>query len=81
MGTKRGITREAPELYPFEETRQALYEGAKHVVTVVQKWQPYKLSPSSESKKEHLVFDKSSGLGRRVSKGGTIEDVLKLLDF
>src|SRR5690606_13052108 len=28
VSTKRGINREAAVLYPFEETRQALYEGA-----------------------------------------------------
>ncbi|MEN6335070.1 MAG: M55 family metallopeptidase, partial [Phycisphaerales bacterium] len=29
VAVKRGISREAAELYPFEETRQALYEGAR----------------------------------------------------
>ena len=29
VAVKRGRSREAAELYPFDETRQALYEGAK----------------------------------------------------
>jgi hypothetical protein len=32
-------------------------------------------------KKEHLVFDGPSKAGRRVTKEGTVEDILKLLGF
>jgi len=81
MAVKRGITREAAMLYPFDETRQALYEGARRAVAAIPKCQPYKLTLPIQAKKEYLVFDSSSGPGRRISKEGTIEDVLKLLDF
>ena len=81
VAVKRGLSREAAELYPFDETRQALYEGAKRAVAAIPKCQPYKLSLPIQVKKEHLVFDKSSGPGRRVKKEGTVEDVLKLLKF
>jgi len=81
VATKRGLSREAAELYPFKETRQALYEGAKRAVAAIPNCQPYKLSLPIQAKKEHLVFDDPSGKGRLVSKEGTIEDVLKLFNF
>jgi D-amino peptidase len=81
VAVKRGITREAAVLYPFDETRQALYEGARRAVLAIGRCQPYKLSLPIQAKKEYLVFDSPSGPGRRISKEGTIEDVLKLLDF
>lgn len=81
VATKRGIARESAELYPFDETRRALEEGARRAVAAVGKCRPYKLSLPIQAKKEWLVFDKPDGPGRRVSKDGTIEDVLKLLEF
>jgi len=81
VAVKRGITREAAMLYPFDETRQALYEGARRAVDAIGQCKPYKLSLPIQAKKEYLVFDNSSGPGRKVSKEGTIEDVLKLMDF
>jgi D-amino peptidase len=81
VAVKRGISREAAELYPFDETRQALYEGARRAVEAIPKCQSYKLSLPIQAKKEFLVFDDSSESGHRVTKEGTIEDVLKLMDF
>ena len=81
VAVKRGISRKAAELYPFDETRQALYEGAKRAVMAIQQCQPYKLSLPIQAKKEYLVFDDPSKPGRQVTKEGTIEDVLKLMNF
>lgn len=81
VAVKRGIAREAAELYPFDQTRQALYEGARRAVTAIPQCQPYKLALPIEAKKEYLVFDGPSGQGRRVTKEGVIEDVLKLMEF
>ncbi len=81
VAVKRGISREAAELYPFEQTRRALYEGARRAVSAIPRCRPYKLSLPIQAKKEYLVFENPSGSSRRVSKEGTIDDVLKLLDF
>ena len=81
VAVKRGLSREAAELYPFDETRQALYEGARRAVAAIPKCQPYKLTLPIQAQKESLVFDAPNGPGRRVKKEGTIEDVLKLMDF
>lgn len=78
---KRGLSREAAELYPFKETRQALYQGAQRAVAAIKQCQPYTLSVPIQAKKENLVFDSPSGPGRRISKEGTIQDVLKLFEF
>jgi D-amino peptidase len=81
VAVKRGIAREAAELYPFDEARAALYEGARRAMAAIGRCKPYKLSLPIQAKKEYLVFDNSSGPGRLVTKEGTIEDVLKLLEF
>jgi len=81
VATKRGIARESAELYPFDETREALQEGARRAVAAVGKCRPYKLSLPIQAKKEWLVFDDPAGPGRKVTKEGVIEDVLKLLEF
>jgi D-amino peptidase len=81
VATKRGISREAAELHPFDETHQALYEGAKRAVAAIPRCKPYKLSLPIQAKKEYLVFDDPAKTGRKVTKEGTIDDVLKLLDL
>ena len=81
VAVKRGLGREAAELYPFDETRRALYEGAKRAVAAVGRCQPYKLTLPIQAKMEHLVFDDQSKAGRKVTKEGTVEDILKLLSF
>jgi D-amino peptidase len=80
VAVKRGLAREAAELYPFDEARRALYQGAKRAMAAIPKCQPYKISVPIQAKKEHLVFDKQ-GEPRKVTKEGTIDDVLKLLSF
>ena len=81
VAVKRGLSREAAELYPFAETHQALYEGAKRAMAAIPHCQPYKLALPIQAKKENLVFDDPAKPGRKVTKEGTIEDVLKLLAF
>ncbi len=81
VAVKRGLSREAAELYPFDEARQALYRGAKRAMAAIGKCQPYKISVPIQAKKEYLVFDEPGKPGRKVTKEGTIDDVLKLLAF
>jgi D-amino peptidase len=81
VATKRGLGREVAELYPFNETRRALYEGAKRAIAAIPRCRPYKLSLPIQAKKEYLVFDDPNKPGRKVTKEGTIDDVLKLLEL
>ncbi len=81
VAVKRGLSREAAELYPFDETRQALYEGAQHAVAAIEHCKPYTLSLPIQAKKEYLVFEGPEKTKRLITKEGTIEDVLKLFKF
>jgi len=40
LAVKRGLAREAAVLYPFEETRKALYDGAKRAVAAISSCKP-----------------------------------------
>jgi len=81
VAVKRGISREAAELYAFDDAHRALYEGAKRAVAAIPRCQPYKLSLPMQAKKEYLVFDDANKQGRKVTKEAVIKDDLKLLDF
>ena len=81
VAVKRGINREAAVLYPFAETRKALYQGAQRAVAAIGHCKPYRLSLPIQAKKQYLVFDGPAGQGRLETKEGTIDDVLRLLDF
>ncbi|MCX8037784.1 MAG: M55 family metallopeptidase [Candidatus Sumerlaeia bacterium] len=80
VAVKKGIAREAAILYPFEETRKALYEGAKRAMKVIPQCKPYKLELPIKVKTERLVFD-ASGKSKLVTKEGTVPDQLHILDF
>jgi D-amino peptidase len=81
VAVKRGISREAAVLYPFEETRRALEEGAKQAMKMIGLAKPYRLQTPIRAKKEYLIFEGPEKNPRRVVKEGVIEDVLKLLEF
>jgi len=54
---KEGIATEAAILYPFEETRQALYEGAKKAMAALGKCKPYIIKTPFNVKLEYLIPD------------------------
>ena len=54
--------------------------GARRAVAAIPKCKPYKLKLPVKVKKEYMVFDKS-GASRRLTKEGTVKDILKLLNF
>ena len=80
VAVKRGLARESAVLYPFEETRKALHEGAKQSVAAIPKCKPYRLALPIKAKKQFLQFDDSSS-PKLATKEGTIADVLRLFDF
>ncbi|NQU52150.1 MAG: M55 family metallopeptidase [Bacteroidetes bacterium] len=81
VATKKGLSREAAELYPFEETRKALYEGAKRAVSVISDCKPYELQFPVKAKKQYLVQDKDSPEPKLVTKEKIIPDALHILDL
>lgn len=80
VATKKGVAREAAMLYPFAETRQALYEGAKRAMAAIPKCQPYRIELPIKAKKEWLNLNAPKG-PKLMTKEAVITDASKLLDF
>jgi D-amino peptidase len=80
VATKEGIGREAAALYPFEETRQALYEGAKKAIAAIPNCKPYIVSIPIKARMEYLDLDPSQPKPRLVGKEWIIPTALQLLD-
>jgi D-aminopeptidase len=80
VAVKQGVARESAVLYPFAETRKALYRGAKRAVAAVPRCKPYRLDLPIQVKMQRLIFDASQA-SRLVTREGTVPDALHLLDF
>jgi len=80
VAVKKGVARESAVLYPFAETRKALYRGAKRAMAAIPHCKPYRLELPIAAKKQYLVFDDPTK-PKLVTKEGTIPDALHLLDF
>jgi D-amino peptidase len=81
VSTKRGLAREAAQLYPFGETRKALYEGAKRAVSVISECKPYTLQFPVKAKKEQLIQESDSKEPKLVTKEKIISHPLQILDL
>jgi len=93
VAVKRGVSREAAVLYPFEETRKALYEGAKKAIAAIPKCKPYLLKLPIEAKKQYLspspsikeylekVYTPNYWESKLVTKEGILQDDLSISDF
>jgi D-amino peptidase len=80
VATKEGLAREAAVLYPFEETRKALYEGAKKAIAAIPKCKPYIMETPIKVKEEYLEKAPSSIMPRVVTIEKVIENPLHLFD-
>lgn len=80
VATKEGLGREAAALYPFEETRKALYEGAKKAIAAIPDCKPYIVSTPIKARMEYLDFDPSLPKPRLVGKEWIVPTALQLLD-
>lgn len=81
VATKKGLSREAAVLYPFEETRQALYEGARKAVGVIASCKPYKLKMPIQVKEEFLRTDPAQGQPVKASREGYAETALDIFTW
>jgi D-amino peptidase len=81
VAVKQGIGREAAVLYPFAETRRALYEGAKRAIAAITKCKPYKVKLPIQAKREHLVFEGPEKKPRLVTTEKTIPNGLHIGDL
>ena len=78
---KKGLGREAAMLYPFAETRKALYEGAKRAVDAIPNCKPYRIELPIKAKKQYLVFEGPENKPRLETKEGSIESALDIFKF
>lgn len=81
VATKKGLAREAAMLYPFEETRRALYQGARHAMDVIGSCEPYKIKTPIHGKLQYLNLDPSLQKPELITKEKTFESSLQILDF
>jgi D-amino peptidase len=81
VAVKQGIAREAAVIYPFEETRKALYEGAKKAMAAIPRCKPYILETPIKAKKEYLDLNPDLPKPKLITKEGTIQDPLHIYEF
>lgn len=79
VGTKQGISREAAILYPFEETRKALYEGAIKAISAISRCKPYTLELPVKCKLEYIDLKTPSPDPERITKEWISPDGKNLL--
>jgi D-amino peptidase len=77
---KKGLAREAAILYPFEETRKALYEGAKKAMSVISSCKPYILSAPIKVRMQYLNRDTSLPKPELVTIEGIAKDALHIFE-
>jgi D-amino peptidase len=80
VATKQGLAREAAVLYPFEETRKALYEGAKKAIAAIPKCKPYIMELPIKARIEYLDLDTALPKPKLITREWIIPDALHLLD-
>jgi D-amino peptidase len=81
VAVKKGISREAAILYPFDETRQALYEGARRAISAISSCKPYKLDTPVKIKMQYLNLDPKLPKPVLETKEGVVQDALHIFDL
>ncbi len=79
VATKRGLAREAAVLYPFAETRKALYEGAKKAMIALPRCKPFVMKPPIQVKMQYLEKDTELAEPKLKVKEWVAQDALHLL--
>lgn len=80
VSTKRGLSREAAILYPFNETRQALYEGAKKAVAAIPLCKLYVMKTPIHVKMQYLDLDPGLPEPKLITIETVVPDALHLFD-
>jgi D-amino peptidase len=81
VAVKRGVGRESAMLYPFEETRKALYEGAKKAIAALPACKPYLMKSPITIREEYLNLDPTLPKPVFVKREGIAENALHLFDY
>jgi D-amino peptidase len=78
---KKGLSRESAMLYPFEETRKALYEGAKRSVNAIRSCKPYLMETPIQIREEYLSSDPKLAKPEIIKREGTAQDALHIFSW
>lgn len=78
---KKGWGREAAQLYPFEQTRKALYEGAKQAVEAIKNCKPYRIQFPVKAKKQWLAKSPGDEKPHLETQEMVIDNPLHILDL
>lgn len=81
VAVKRGLAREAAELYPFAETRQALFEGAKRAMAELPHCKPYQVKLPIQAKKQWYTLDANGVKDKLMTREGEILDLRDIFKF
>lgn len=81
VATKRGIGREAVELYAFQATRRAIAEGAKKAVGAIAGCKPYKVKMPIRCKRQWIEHTECPPATRLAVREASIRDVTKIYAF
>lgn len=81
VAVKNGLARESALLYPFEETRKALYEGAKRAVAAISSCKPYILETPIKVREEYLNLDPPLPNPVLIKREGVAQDALHLFTW
>jgi D-aminopeptidase len=81
VAVKEGIAREAAVLYPFEETRKALYEGARRSMENLSQCKPYKLDMPIKGKMQYLDLKSDPENPELITKEAVFQDPRDIVKF
>ena len=81
VAVKKGIGREAALLYPFEQTRKALYEGARKAMEAIPECKPYTMDIPIKGKMQYLNLDSEISESELVTKEAVFIDPRDILNF
>lgn len=77
---KKGLSREAALLYPFAETRKALYEGARRAMSVISSCKPYIIQTPIKVRMQYLNTDTALPKPELIIKEGVVKDALHIFE-
>jgi len=72
---------EAALLYPFEQTRKALYEGARKAMEAILECKPYTMDLPINGKMQYLNLDSDSPESELITKEAVFMDPRDILNF
>lgn len=80
VAVKQGVSREAAVLYPFEETRKALYDGARKAIAAIPRCKPYITEMPIKARMQYLDLKAGLPEPKVIVREWTIPDALHLFE-